>query len=236
MAKWESFQDSRLSFLLLMVSGAQSWSVLLRFSFHFHSLIREMSSWYSGSSDKQRFSRSASAPGLLICCRPWPLTSLGETFPMEINITPNVWYITVHRRTKLKRIHAKFSKHMWVKNLDTVHPSVIYSMKYSLPTCWDWFKLQPTLTSIRLPNYEEKDDYLCKWQAEESNEGRNGDHEGRSGRKLQVPVPLTHIDAPGTEWSRCRLSNMTAPQNLNTRFKGRLRWFAAALKLNSSGD
>lgn len=33
----------------------------------------------------------------------------------------------------------------------------------------------------------------CKGQAEQINEGR-------SGQKLQAPVPLTHIDAPGLTW------------------------------------
>lgn len=61
------------------------------------------------------------------------------------------------------------------------------------------------------------------------------EHEGRSGQKLRALVPSTHIDAPGAERSRSRLSNRELPEfkhTINVAGSTRIA-FAAKLKLNA---
>lgn len=156
---------------------------------------------------------------------------------------------TLHSATKYET-RVKVSRHKWktwkrvLLQSHKIHPWYM-KYQYSLcsPTCWNWFNCSPHRQAFSYRIWrKERSSSMCWMQrggkkTNKQNRQTRGDeeHEGRSGQKLRALVPSTHIDAPGAERSRSRLSNRELPEfkhTINVAGSTRIA-FAAKLKLNA---
>lgn len=153
---------------------------------------------------------------------------------------------TLNSATKYET-RVKVSRHKlktWKRVLLQSHKIHPWYMKYQYslcsPTCWNWFNCSPHRQAFSIWR-KERSSSMCWMQrggkTNKQNRQTRGDeeHEGRSGQKLRALVPSTHIDAPGVERSRSRLSNRELPEIKHTiNIAGSTRIaFAAKLKLNA---